>query len=683
MSAHANEAWGGSYKATPLTVPLNIPIITEAPRSWDEQKVLEAVQRRGGIPDRMTYESRARALHLLKSVLLDSLPVGMDLRIVPVGSYALDVWTVSSNLDCLCIGSFSRTTFIEFATARLRQAASRGITSIRRLETQAGATLKLEIRLPGQMEATRIDLTYAPSIWPVPAPDPAVSTSPETQWALRAFREAEYAQQTVPDIQAFRLAHRFIRVWAEGRGIYSATLGYLSGTQITILLTRVVKMLAQHRTAPRVTELLLEFYKKYASFDWRQDDVFDWSFHSDLRYSRTKDEPLAILSYFPPALNTSLAASTSTVWTMEREFQRQQELIESKMGKGDQEELADPNDLAIESAEEDILESVEGQDKSKKVKANARDWDRLLADNATFYPGDSLRGCMTYPYKLHLKTSAQYWGGSITKGRAFVSWLESRFKSLHVDFERASPGMRFTFWPVRFAERDLDEQTAGRYMYLCGVEWEMEDDQEAFSRDYNALMRRLDRFAHQVQTDTRHFDGNCLGFDIGPVKLGSSDPDTGHPDLDDHRVDPRNWDAYLPADDDEEDGEEQGEGQAVSDQSEWYAAAAQNRKERKKPATNQPRSAVVPKKEGAGKFRPAADVLNRLRWDQAYDHCDFLVGYEDRFVGAMEKGLDLWKLEQTHEEFIPQHRILYFKRKGDGVVVWERRTRVDLVFGSG
>ena len=40
-------------------------------------------------------------------------------------------------------------------------------------------------------------------------------------------------------------------------------------------------------------------------------------------------------------------------------------------------------------------------------------------------------------------------------------------------------------------------------------------------------------------------------------------------------------------------------------------------------------------------------------------------------------------MEQTDEEFITQHRILYFKNKKTEVVVWERQTRTDLIFGSG
>ena len=46
----------------------------------------------------------------------------------------------------------------------------------------------------------------------------------------------------------------------------------------------------------------------------------------------------------------------------------------------------------------------------------------------------------------------------------------------------------------------------------------------------------------------------------------------------------------------------------------------------------------------------------------------------------------LWKGggDVTDEEWIPQHRILYFRRKGnDGEMVWHRGQRLDNLFGSG
>ncbi|KAL4809307.1 hypothetical protein BDV18DRAFT_131748 [Aspergillus unguis] len=83
------------------------------------------------------------------------------------------------------------------------------------------------------------------------------------------------------------------------------------------------------------------------------------------------------------------------------------------------------------------------------------------------------------------------------------------------------------------------------------------------------------------------------------------------------------------------------------------------------------------------RLRPAADILNRLIWDDKYDSTDFVIGYEDRFEGRLEASVDSWKRESTDEEFIPQHRILYIKRKSDWEIVWDRRRRIDKIFKSG
>ena len=77
------------------------------------------------------------------------------------------------------------------------------------------------------------------------------------------------------------------------------------------------------------------------------------------------------------------------------------------------------------------------------------------------------------------------------------------------------------------------------------------------------------------------------------------------------------------------------------------------------------------------------DILSRLVWDPNIDRTDYIIGYEDRFLGSKELPLELWKTNTTDEEFIPQHRILYFKRRGDGEIVWDRVKRIDKIFGSG
>lgn len=77
------------------------------------------------------------------------------------------------------------------------------------------------------------------------------------------------------------------------------------------------------------------------------------------------------------------------------------------------------------------------------------------------------------------------------------------------------------------------------------------------------------------------------------------------------------------------------------------------------------------------------DVINRIIWDSNFDSEDYIIGYEDRFNGCLEASLGSWKKDLTDEEFIPQHRILYIKRKSDAEIVWDKRRRTDKIFNSG
>ncbi|PHH74321.1 hypothetical protein CDD80_3160 [Ophiocordyceps camponoti-rufipedis] len=72
--------------------------------------------------------------------------------------------------------------------------------------------------------------------------------------------------------------------------------------------------------------------------------------------------------------------------------------------------------------------------------------------------------------------------------------------------------------------------------------------------------------------------------------------------------------------------------------------------------------------------------MSRIRWDPSLDPSDYTVGYRDRFAGVRERSLEGWTAESTDEDFIPQHRIVYFRRRSDGALVWDRRSRVDAVF---
>jgi uncharacterized protein (UPF0248 family) len=103
-------------------------------------------------------------------------------------------------------------------------------------------------------------------------------------------------------------------------------------------------------------------------------------------------------------------------------------------------------------------------------------------------------------------------------------------------------------------------------------------------------------------------------------------------------------------------------------------------------ATKQQTHPSTPSQDKAPRFRTAAEVLNRLKHDSSYNLDDFVIGYLDRVKERiLEKAAADWDRETTAEEFIPEHRIEYFKTyKGsgrEGEVVWMKKGKIDKIFG--
>jgi poly(A) polymerase Pap1/uncharacterized protein (UPF0248 family) len=595
----------------------------------------------GVIPSDAEAERRKGVFNLLKRVILDKDTnpssygkSGAPVVVVPVGSCGLGVWTPDSDIDCLCIGPFSSKTFFALATQRLRQAGGQGVKILRRVKAIAGTMLELEIG------GIKLDLQYCPATyisenWPqvlrLPATDPVWSLSAQTLSKLKAIRDLDYLRRTIPDLTSFRVVHRYIKTWAKSCGIYCAKFGYLSGFQITILLATVHKQLVRDHGSISVSDLLMTFFNHYSNFDWQNKLVFDPFFHRQrLNYTRTSREPLAILGYFTPALDTAQAASQPSVRTIATEFRHAAERLSS-------------------------------------AESSTITWSDLLSSDRT-------STAFLTQYKSYVKVDLHYWGTSLSNGAQFIGWLESRCVMLLVDIERRLTGVLHSrIWPARFVEKEAAEESdRGNYQgyYLIGLE-SLVTDKDKLKDALGALRTVLRRFEEQIRGDERYFDSKTCWMSADVLdKAGIEKLDLV--------VDKREWGEYNPAEEDEDDDQEERELQPSDDLLDDTDA---RKKKGKKPTTTE--SVIVPKLEPGKRFRTAADVINRLRWDPELDSGDFVVGYEDRFLGAQEKALEAWKSEQTDEEFIPQHRILYFKRKSDGSKVWERKTRKDEIFGSG
>lgn len=88
--------------------------------------------------------------------------------------------------------------------------------------------------------------------------------------------------------------------------------------------------------------------------------------------------------------------------------------------------------------------------------------------------------------------------------------------------------------------------------------------------------------------------------------------------------------------------------------------------------------------EPQSKLRPAADVLKRLKHDPSLNIDEFVVGYLDRHEEKVqEKSASSWVRDTTDEEWIPEHRIVWFKRcpaQGESEIMWDKPKRLDKIF---
>ena len=208
---------------------------------------------------------------------------------------------------------------------------------------------------------------------------------------LKSFRDSDYLKRTIPDLAAFRTAHRLIRAWAEQRGIYSSKFGYLGGFHITLLLSRICKLLFRDAGAITAADLICTFFNHYASFDWKTKMAFDPFFYKQQqpRYHRSAREPMVILGLHAPSVNAAQAVSSPTLRTLVGELKRAAELL-SEDG------VTWPK----------LMGSTEEQEATADLPGGAHDF--------------------LNSYNSYIRINVQYWGLSLAKGSTLVGWLESR-----------------------------------------------------------------------------------------------------------------------------------------------------------------------------------------------------------------------------------------------------------------
>jgi uncharacterized protein (UPF0248 family) len=255
-------------------------------------------------------------------------------------------------------------------------------------------------------------------------------------------------------------------------------------------------------------------------------------------------------------------------------------------------------------------------------------------------------------------------------------WFQNGILLTWTDINRKFPDIHARIWPARFTKIDADDiENHGEYQgcFLIGLAKGDIDIATPMNESdrrsaHISLLTLLNNFAGQIRSDDNYFDSSSSWVDVSLVKQS---------ELNDLCLDELAWSNTTVFQDDDLDDDFNNDPTEIS--------AGDHTESLDQPSLPlRPLHNIGAAQVSTGpKLRPADEVLSRLRWDPSLNSGDYLVGYVDRFVGEKEVPIDRWKTEQTDEEFIPMHRVLYFKRRSDGERVWDRERRIDLIFNSG
>lgn len=243
-----------------------------------------------------------------------------------------------------------------------------------------------------------------------------------------------------------------------------------------------------------------------------------------------------------------------------------------------------------------------------------------------------------------------------------------------LDLQINIPSLRLHAYPRRFT--DISSQEELRAFYLIGCHNTMSiTDPQLKQIQSTKFQMALQRFNDKLQANKMiYFESDCF-TGVSHVKASSKtfiEGVEGAPVLDNDDT----WNFFGDA---ESLGEEGNIGEMLD-----IAEEAEDERlvdEEYRLSSVSPEAGAKDKRRN--RLRPSHDVLFRLRWDPNLDDKEYTIGYEDRFIGIREMSANMWDGDRTSESFVPMHRIVYFKHKESGEVVWDRRNNVDKVFGSG
>ncbi|KAH8816607.1 2'-5' RNA ligase superfamily-domain-containing protein [Xylogone sp. PMI_703] len=327
----------------PSPLPLNeststIDAVTD---SYDPSSLIKQF-----LPTAADREQREQALEILKQTLTSNEKTS-KLVLTPLGSYFMGTYFADSDIDILAIGEVPPHFFFNNVIDQLRKLDASGNGGFQGLHFINAVVSIVEVCVMG----IKFDLQYCQAAellerYYLTASPPNLATlvfnkeiisslPPSSIRPLNTFRDTAYLLESISDLESYRTAHRFLSLYLRKRGLYSAKFGYLGGIHLSLMLNRVLKLITadtQNVEGSNVDErsnskllpasIVLTFFKYYAAFNWREDNVTDPSLSDHKNISRSPRDAIFICSIHTPTarLNVAQSCTSLTAQTLVTEF---------------------------------------------------------------------------------------------------------------------------------------------------------------------------------------------------------------------------------------------------------------------------------------------------------------------------------------------------------------------------
>jgi poly(A) polymerase len=602
---------------------------------------------------------RHTALQYLQTLIQRACPTTEGFRLIPVGSFSLGLQTPDSDLDVLCCSSLNTgdffSTLTRFLHAETRRDSSSGAVQMPRLVLDAVVPV-ISVSILGvpmdiqyaQVRNVNFNRSFDLGRMLLEA---ETKTEVRNQFdqasflAAQSVRAVDVLTSLIPDLSVFQKAYACIKRWASAKGLNSNRMGFLGGHAWTIMLTRV----AQSNPRASIFGLVSAFFATYSEWDFRTNPV-TVLVRPAIGYSHvSKKEPVCVITCSPPYKNITRNATHSSRRVLITELQKAHSLTAA--GGNAQEilqELWKPSDffkshstyLQVNFAAATYKEysHFAGQIESRLVQlllllestpvVLARPWStRFVYKSSSFHYGGSFFIGLS-PIKENLREKeAQKSGGHLDLAKyaddfiaAMERWAGFSPETMRISIKQRARDSFTNELPV--------QETSETYPASSIVDEDSDPEEEEMGEE------------EILEISANHTPASSSSA-TAASSSSTSTTQTSSPS--------------------------KPNGTAAKD------AKAKPAQKGGKKKGNQVEQDSQPKR----RMKTSEECINWIKHDGRFNPEEFIISYEDRFVGLMEVALTDFTSDQSSDVFIPMHRVWLIKQNGR--IVWDRKNRLDIL----